>query len=181
MDPAVFLDRDGVIIENQDNYIRSFKDVIFYPQALKALASAAGSPYKIIIVTNQSAVGRGIISLQLAMDINQKVVSVIEKNGGRVDGVFMCPHHPQADCNCRKPQPGLLFQAVQKLSVDLSRSIMVGDALSDVLAGQNAGVPTRILVLTGRGSHQVCLPEAATLKPFMVIETLDKAIDMLLS
>jgi D-glycero-D-manno-heptose 1,7-bisphosphate phosphatase len=180
MDPAIFLDRDGVIIENRDNYVRSLDDIIFYPQALKALAHAAESYYRIIIITNQSAVGRGIITLKQAQDINLKVVSEIEKYGGRVDGVFMCPHSPAAHCVCRKPQPGLFFQAARKFSIDMNNSIMIGDALTDILAGKAAGVPSRFLVLTGRGAAQSKLPGAEELQPFRTFETLDKAIVYLL-
>jgi D-glycero-D-manno-heptose 1,7-bisphosphate phosphatase len=177
MHPAIFLDRDGVIIENRDSYVRSFKDIVFYPEVIQALTRAAESPYLIVIVTNQSAVGRGIIPYQLAEDINQKVACEIVKNGGRVDGVFMCPHAPQAGCSCRKPEPGLLLMAAEALSIDLHRSILVGDALTDIRAGQAAGVPSRILVLTGRGASQARLPEAAELEPFQIFDALEDVID----
>jgi D-glycero-D-manno-heptose 1,7-bisphosphate phosphatase len=180
MHPAIFLDRDGVIIENRDSYVRSFEDIDFYPQAMEALARAASSPYLIVVVTNQSAVGRGIITYQLAEAINRKVVSEIEKYGGRVDGVFMCPHAPQAGCSCRKPEPGLLLMAAEKLSIDLEKSIMVGDALTDIRAGQAAGVPTRILVQTGRGAQQACLPEAASLGHFQIFPALEDVISTLI-
>jgi D-glycero-D-manno-heptose 1,7-bisphosphate phosphatase len=181
MQPAIILDRDGVIIENRDNYVRSLDDIVFYPQALQALARGAGSPYRIVIVTNQSAVGRGIISYHLAEEINHRVVFEIEKYGGRVDGVFICPHTPLDNCTCRKPQPGLLFQAAKALSIDLKKSILIGDALTDILAGQAAGVPSRVLVMTGRGAQQACLPEAAELEPFQIFETLENALDVLIS
>jgi D-glycero-D-manno-heptose 1,7-bisphosphate phosphatase len=181
MRPAIFLDRDGVIIENRDNYVRSFDDIVFYPQALRALARAVKSAYRIVIVTNQSAVGRGIIPYQMAVDINHKVLSEIVTYGGRVDGVFMCPHAPQAGCSCRKPKPGMLIMAAEELSIDLTRSIMVGDALSDLLAGQAAGVSLRFLVLTGRGVKQASLPEAAELEPFQTCDTLEDVFAHLLA
>jgi D-glycero-D-manno-heptose 1,7-bisphosphate phosphatase len=177
MQPAVFLDRDGVIIENRENYVRSWEDVSFLPQALQALALASLTQFKIVIVTNQSAVGRGIISIDQALDINHKVVLEIERYGGRIDGVFMCPHAPQAGCDCRKPKPGLLFQAAEALLLDLKKSIMVGDALTDLAAGQAAGIPTRVLVLTGRGASQAHLPEVKDLEPFFTCRTLADAMD----
>ena len=94
MHPAIFLDRDGVIIENQPAYVRSWDDVQFIPQALVALARLRDSLFKIVIVTNQSAIGRGQITLSEADSINRRLVQVIEKAGGRIDGVFMCPHAP---------------------------------------------------------------------------------------
>ena len=157
--PALFLDRDGVIIENCSNYVRSWADVELFPQALAALAAWRDSPYRIILVTNQSAVGRGHISRATAEAINDQLLDVIRDAGGRVDAVFMCPHGPDDGCDCRKPRPGLLLQAAAALDIDLSRSVMIGDALSDVAAGRAAGVSQAILLRTGRGRDQEQLPE----------------------
>lgn len=177
MEPAIFLDRDGVIIENREDYVRSWSDVEFFPAALAALRNFSSSPYRIILVTNQSAVGRGLVTLEQAEDLNQRITAVVEANGGRVDGTFMCPHAPQANCECRKPRPGLLLQAAQALNLDLSRSFMIGDALSDVKAGQAAGVREAVLVRTGRGRRQAALPEAALLQPFRIFNSLAEALD----
>ena len=106
MNPAVFLDRDGVIIQNCKNYVRDWKDVEFLPNALKALKQLSQTQYKIIIVTNQSAIGRGIITMVQAEAINQRIIEEITLAGGRVDGLFICPHAPEDHCFCRKPQPG---------------------------------------------------------------------------
>jgi D-glycero-D-manno-heptose 1,7-bisphosphate phosphatase len=181
MYPAIFLDRDGVIIENRENYIRTWDDVEIFEQALKALVRIASSPYKIVIVTNQSAVGRGIISLQTAQEINQRLLDIIQKAGGRVDGIFICPHSPQDDCNCRKPRPGLILDAAHALSLELSRSILIGDALSDIQAGQNAGVGQTALVRTGRGSEQALKIAQTHLQPFPIYDTLSKALDYYLT
>jgi histidinol-phosphate phosphatase family protein len=174
--PALFLDRDGVIIENRRNYVRSWQDVEIYPQALSALSRIANAPYKIVIVTNQSAVGRGIITLDAAWDINNRLVKVIEKSGGRINGVYLCPHAPGDGCNCRKPKPGLLLQAAQEHNVDLSKSILIGDALTDLLAGQSSGVRNLALVRTGRGASQAQYPEREELAPFPVFEDLTEAL-----
>lgn len=172
MHPAIFLDRDGVIIENRASYVRSWSDVSILPGALDALARIRSSPFKIVIVTNQSAIGRGILPIQVAQEINQRVVEAIERAGGRVDGVYMCPHAPGEDCACRKPKPGLLVQAAQALRLDLGQSLMVGDALSDVMAGQAAGVREAVLVRTGRGASQAQLPVPTGLKPFLIYNSL---------
>ncbi len=177
---ALFLDRDGVIIENRDNYVRAWEDVAFIPGALAALTQIRNSPYKIVIVTNQSAIGRGIITRQTAEEINTRVVQEIEAAGGRVDAVFMCPHTPDEHCSCRKPQPGLLLQAAEALSLDLSRSILIGDAVSDIQAGQAAGLLHTVLVCTGRGASQSQLPAAQHLQPFIQFENLQAAVQALI-
>jgi D-glycero-D-manno-heptose 1,7-bisphosphate phosphatase len=176
MFPAIFLDRDGVIIENLSTYVRSWEDVHFIPNSLAALKRAQSSPYKFVIITNQSAVGRGILPLELAWEINNGVVQAIGRAGGRVDGSFMCPHAPHEDCDCRKPKPGLIYQAASELKLDLGQSILIGDALSDLLAGQAAGIPKTILLRTGRGRGQEKLPYPTTLKPFLVYHDLAEAL-----
>ena len=128
MKPAIFLDRDGVIIENRSTYVRSWDDVEIFPAAVEILSKMASHPYLFVLVTNQSVVGREIISLKAAQKINQRLITELNDMGCRIDGVFMCPHAPEDRCFCRKPQPGLLYQAAQSLQIDLSRSIMIGDA-----------------------------------------------------
>jgi histidinol-phosphate phosphatase family protein len=152
--PAVFLDRDGVLIENQPEYVRLWTQVQFLPGSIRAVQQLNASCYAIVLVTNQSAVGRGIISLEEAMRINQRVVDEVAVRGGRIDATYMCPHNPSEGCQCRKPAPGMLLRAAAELDLDLARSYMVGDAISDVEAGWSAGVPS-ILVRTGRGNEQV--------------------------
>lgn len=180
MKPAIFLDRDGVLIENKSNYIRSWNDVKFFSDAVQALVKIRDSSFRIVIVTNQSAVGRGIISLETAYAINNRIVNYIENNNGRIDSVFMCPHAPEDQCECRKPKPGLFYQAANILSLDLEKSIMIGDALSDIIAAQAAGVKTNVLVKTGRGKDQLLLPEARRLPAFLVYDTLGAALENLI-
>ncbi len=179
MDPAIFLDRDGVIIENRPNYVRSWSDVDIFPQALTALKSVYDSPYRIIIVTNQSAVGRGMVRLKTVFTINDRLADIIAAAGGRVDGFFICPHAPEEHCGCRKPRPGLLLQAARALSLDLNRSIMIGDAVSDLLAGKAAGVNRLALVQTGRGAQQAVLEEARHARPYSTFSTLSEALQVL--
>lgn len=180
MNPAIFLDRDGVIIENRSNYVRSWDDVYIYPQALTALVEFSKLPFYLVIVTNQSAVGRGIISKQEADAINDQLVSEIEIAGGRIDAVYMCPHAPTDNCQCRKPESGLFLQAAQEMPLSLSNSVMVGDALTDLMAAEAAGIQQRILVLTGRGEQQLQLNEALSLSPYLICDTLLEAFKHLL-
>ena len=180
MKPALFLDRDGVIIENRSNYVRAWSDVSIYPQAIDALIKVKPTGYKTIIITNQSAVGRGLISPEIAQEINLRLIEEIQSAGGRIDGLFMCPHAPHDNCACRKPQPGLILEAADSLSLDLSRSILVGDALSDIMAGQSAGVGKNVLVRTGRGNAQSATPLAAQIPPFLIYDTLADALSELI-
>lgn len=179
MRPAIFLDRDGVIIENIPNYVRRLEDVQIFEQAVAALAKIASSPFAIVVVTNQSAVGRGILSIEQAHSINTHLVEAIVQAGGRIDGVYMCPHAPEDQCNCRKPMPGMLLQAAQELSIDLAHSIMIGDAYSDLLAGQAAGITKIVLVRTGRGTVQEQKPVPTELGEFTVYDTLADAFEHL--
>ena len=180
MYPAIFLDRDGVIIENRPNYVRSWEDVTIYPQAVLALSRIRPSPYKVIVITNQSAVGRGIISYQEAEAINHRLIAELEGSGCRIDGIFMCPHAPDARCACRKPQPGLILQAAQALSLDLTRSWMIGDAWSDLLAGYHAGIRQNVLVRSGRGQEQILLPKPAGLESVLIYDTLAQVLEALI-
>ncbi|NMC12415.1 MAG: HAD family hydrolase [Chloroflexi bacterium] len=176
MYPAIFLDRDGVIIENRLNYVLRWEDVDIFPQALQALARIRFCSYKIIIVTNQSAIGRGLITLEAAWEINNRLLCEVQKAGGRIDRIFMCPHTPDDHCSCRKPQPGLILKAARDLHLDLNHSIIIGDTLNDLAAGEAAGLQSTILVQTGLGATQLALPEAKTLRPFKVYATLAEAL-----
>ena len=180
MQPAIFLDRDGVIIENRPDHVRSWSDVHIYPQALEALQKIKSSHYKLIIVSNQSVIGRGFISHESARVINDRLVEKIMDAGGRIDDTFICPHAPHEDCSCRKPRPGLILEAATKHSIELHNSIMIGDALSDILAGLSAGIPQNALVRTGRGLDQSLLPLANQIPHFLIYETLYEALEDLL-
>jgi D-glycero-D-manno-heptose 1,7-bisphosphate phosphatase len=181
MNPAVFLDRDGVIIQNRENYVRSWTDVEFIPTSLYALERLSQTAHKIIIITNQSAVGRGIITLKQADAINRRIIEAIKKSGGRVDGFFMCPHTPEEHCSCRKPLPGLIQKAAEELSIDLESSVLIGDALTDIQAGSAAGIKTLILVKTGRGQEQLLLAQTAGNPRFLITEHLLSAMNIVLS
>ena len=180
MAAGLLLDRDGVIIENRSDYVRSWSDVAIYPQALRALARLRAVPYKVIIITNQSVVGRGLLPLTTAQDINRRLAAEIERAGGRIDGVFMCPHAPEENCPCRKPLPGLIHQAAAALALDLETSILIGDALSDLAAGQAAGIPQTALVRTGRGAAQAILDRPSGLGPFPIFDTLEDGLAALI-
>jgi D-glycero-D-manno-heptose 1,7-bisphosphate phosphatase len=174
--PAIFLDRDGVLIENRDDYVLAWDDVVWLPGAREALAQLRDAPFAVVIVTNQSAVGRRLITPQAAAGINARLVEAIRAAGGRIDGVYLCPHTDADGCDCRKPAPGLLLRAAAELDLDLERSLLIGDALSDIIAARAAGVGWAALVRTGRGRAQERLPQAAGLQPLSVFDSLPDAL-----
>lgn len=180
LQPALFLDRDGVILENRPDYLRSWEEAAFIPGALAAIARLKDLPLRIVIVTNQSVVGRGLVLPEEAKAINLKMVDAVVLAGGRIDAVYMCPHHPEQRCNCRKPRPGLLLQAAEDLLLDLPQSTLIGDALTDLQAGQAAGVGRLALVLTGLGDSQLPLLVEAGLGEVAHFDDLEQALEQLL-
>jgi D-glycero-D-manno-heptose 1,7-bisphosphate phosphatase len=151
--PAIFLDRDGVLIENVDSYVRTWDDVRFLPGTFESMRRLRATPYTVVLVTNQSAVGRGILTAEQALDINGRVVAEIAARGGQVDASYVCLHSPADGCACRKPAPGMLLSAQADLGLDLAASYLIGDAATDIAAATAAGV-RGILVRTGRGTQQ---------------------------
>ena len=151
MKPAVFLDRDGTIIEDR-NFITRTEDVHFLPGAVAALRALQRAGFLLFIVTNQSGVGRGLMEIADVERLHRFLAAQLAKQGVKLDGVYVCPHHPNDGCACRKPLPKHLLSAAEAHGVDLTRSYLVGDRLSDVETAQNAGcIP--ILVETGLGKE----------------------------
>jgi D-glycero-D-manno-heptose 1,7-bisphosphate phosphatase len=153
MKPAVFLDRDGVIIANRHDHVKSWAEVELIPGSVEALVRLTEHGLALVIVTNQAAVGRGILGHQEALDLQGRIVREIRARGAKIAGSYLCPHRPEAGCDCRKPAPGMLLRASRELDLELGRSWIVGDAVSDLEAGRAAGV-RGILVRTGRGEDQ---------------------------
>ena len=154
---AVFLDRDGTI--NREVHHLSHVDQFYLlPNAAEAIIRLNVAGFKVVVITNQSAIARGIISEETLAEIHEVMIEKLMAQGARVDAVYYCPHHPTAgdgaltiSCDCRKPQPGMLLQAAAEMNIALEQSFMVGDTVSDLASGQAAGCRTA-LVLTGHGS-----------------------------
>lgn len=174
--PAIFLDRDGVLNRNRLDHVKAWDEFEFLPGVLNALARVAGVSLPVIIISNQSAIGRGLITRAAVDEIMRRMVSEIRAAGGRIDDVLYCPHRPEDGCTCRKPQPGLLLQAATRWNLDLAASVLVGDAAADVLAAQRAGCRP-LLVLTGRGTEQLALLQASGRDGFVVVSDLQRAAD----
>jgi len=177
---GVFLGRDGVINENRSEYVKSWDEFRFLPGALASLARLARSPFAIVVLSNQSAINRGLVSRSEVDAINGRMVRQVEANAGRIDGVYVCPHRPDEGCSCRKPEPGLLHQAAAELAIDLNSSYVVGDALADMQAGLRARC-TPLLVRTGRGEEELGRAQEAKVVDFVYFPDLLQAVDFILS
>jgi D-glycero-D-manno-heptose 1,7-bisphosphate phosphatase len=178
--PALFLDRDGVVIENRADYVRSWDDVAILPGVTQALSRVRETPFRIVLVTNQSAVGRGLITLTEAQEINSRLQRALADDGIQIEGIFLCPHRPEDGCNCRKPKPGLILLAAGSLGIELRASVLIGDAVSDLQAALAAGVGTVAMVRTGRGQGQEALLVQEGLASRPVFDTLAQAVEALL-
>jgi len=146
----IILDRDGVINYDSALYIKSRDEWQPIPGSLDAIAQLNRSGFRVLIVTNQSGVARGYYDLETLDSIHEKLVHELAAVGGYIEEIFFCPHHPDEDCACRKPKPGLLQQIALKYPLQLSDTFFIGDSISDIRAAQSAGC-LPILVLTGNG------------------------------
>jgi D-glycero-D-manno-heptose 1,7-bisphosphate phosphatase len=156
---AVFLDRDGTIVE-EAGYPDRLERIVFFPFTVDAIRTLNGGGFAVVLVTNQSGIARGIVPEPFVAEAHGYIADRLRAGGAGIDAVYYCPHHPDATdpalrgpCDCRKPQPGLLRRAAADLGLDLSRSFMVGDRWKDIGAGQAAGV-RGVLVRTGVGREQ---------------------------
>jgi len=140
---CVFVDRDGVVNERiLDGYVLTWSDFRWRPDALASLAALAKAGKPIVVVSNQSCVGRGLLGADALVDIMDRMAARLEENGSPLTAWYCCPHAPDAGCDCRKPKPGMLRRAARELGFDLAACHMIGDTESDVAAGAAAGCAT---------------------------------------
>jgi histidinol-phosphate phosphatase family protein len=144
-DRAVFLDRDGVLIADK-GYLSRPEDVEIMPGVADALTQLHRGGWRMVVVTNQSGIGRGLFSMEDCERVNERMAELLPV---QLDGVFVCPHRPDEGCDCRKPRPGLLIKAAQELGLDLAQSAMIGDRITDVEAGHAAGCRLSLLSFSG--------------------------------
>ena len=155
-DPAVFVDRDGTLNE-EVGHLNAAGELELIDGAAEAVRLLRASGYKVVVVTNQAAVARGLLSEEGLREIHARLEQRLRAEGAGLDGIYYCPHHPtegrgvyRIECSCRKPKPGLVERAATELDINLARSFLVGDKLSDLEAGAAAGCKG-ILVRTGYG------------------------------
>jgi D-glycero-D-manno-heptose 1,7-bisphosphate phosphatase len=187
MRAAVFLDRDGTINE-QMGYINHIDRFQMLPDAAAAIRKLNEATVPVVVVTNQSGLARGYFPAELLDDVHQKMNAALLREGAHVDGIYICPHHPEAkeeryrqDCSCRKPKTGLFDQAARELDLDLQKSYVVGDRWSDLKAAV-ACRATPVLVLTGygKGDYAYIGPQQKV-QPAFVAENLSEAVAWILA
>jgi D-glycero-D-manno-heptose 1,7-bisphosphate phosphatase len=147
----VVLDRDGVINKDSAEFIRAPAEWIPLPGSLGAIAALTRSGFTVVVASNQSGVGRGLFTAETLEAIHARMCRDIEAAGGRLGGIFVCPHHPEAGCDCRKPKPGLLRQIERRFGCSLAGQPAIGDSERDLRAAQAVGARA-ILVRTGNGA-----------------------------
>ncbi len=159
---AVFFDRDGVVNVEKD-YAHKVEDFEFLPGVFEAARDFAQKGYLLVIVTNQSGIGRGYYSEDDFQKLTTYMLSCFEKEGAKIAAVYHCPHTPEANCECRKPKSGMFLTAQRELGIDMQNSWMIGDKESDIQAANSAGITQTILVKSG---HKI--DEANTKASFVV-------------
>ena len=173
---AVFLDRDGTLNEDR-GYVTSVRQFVLFPGVCEAIARLNQLQLPVIVVTNQSAIARGLMTEEDLTEIHQAFTQSLRQAGAHVDRFYFCPHHPQAGCECRKPKPGMIHQAVREFGLDVSRCCLIGDKQSDLEAAQAAGVKG-VLVRTSPYAHEAVGAYKADRLPIaFVADSFSSAID----
>jgi D-glycero-D-manno-heptose 1,7-bisphosphate phosphatase len=143
---AIFLDRDGVINKRTESgFVLKWDEFEFLPGVIEAIKLINKKKIPIYVISNQSCVGRGYITIEQLNEINSRMLAELKKNGAIIDDVFVCPHHPEDNCDCRKPKTGMFKQAAKKYKIDFPSSWFIGDSATDVEAGKNIGCRTYLL------------------------------------
>lgn len=177
--PAVFLDRDGTIAE-EVGYLNQASRFRMFPWAASALQRLNEAGYPVVVVTNQSGVGRGYFPESLVREVNQIMTQQLSKLGAKIDAIYYCPHTSAENCNCRKPKTGMLERAAREHALDLRRSFVVGDRCGDIELARNAGA-RGILVRTGYGEGELAWSAAKwPTEPDFVAQDLAEATDWIL-
>lgn len=179
MTRAVFLDRDGTIIE-EAGYLDRLDRMVFFPYSVDAVRVLNRAGFTVVVITNQAGIARGIVEERFVAEAHEAISSRLAAGGARVDAYYYCPHYKTGvveqyvrACECRKPQPGMLLQAARDLDIDLTRSFVVGDRWHDVAAAQAVGA-RGVLVRTGLGAREAASPDPGV-NPAAVLDTLADA------
>jgi D-glycero-D-manno-heptose 1,7-bisphosphate phosphatase len=174
--PAVFVDRDGVLNYNKIDHIKSPDEFDPIPGAAEAVAALKAAGWVVVVISNQSGIGRGLFGQEALERITAKMCAGLQAAGGVVDGIYYCPHTPEAGCGCRKPAPGLVQQAAREHGLDLPQSYFIGDKAADIACGKSVGMGT-ILVETGLPEER---PDPEVARPDHVARDLGAAVEWIL-
>ncbi len=175
---AVFLDRDGVINSDRDDYVKNVGELRVFPFAPGAIKRLNDAGWPVFVVSNQQGIAKGIIAEEDLAAMEREISRQVEEAGGRITKFYYCKHLATDGCSCRKPKPGMILKAADEYGINLAESIMVGDTAHDIAAGKSAGCRT-LLVLTGKLTHAEVdiLPD----RPDYVADNLNDAVDYILS
>ena len=174
----IILDRDGVINQDSDEFIKSVDEFIPLPGSLEAIARLKKAGYTIAVATNQSGIARGYYDEATLAAMHDKLAHLLDKQGGEIDYIAYCPHGPDDDCACRKPHPGLLNEISKHFNVELTNVPIIGDSLRDIQAARSVGAYP-ILVKTGKGERT--LENTDQICDIPVYADLAAAVDALIS
>jgi D-glycero-D-manno-heptose 1,7-bisphosphate phosphatase len=182
--PALFLDRDGTINEEVD-FLTNPDHLHLISGVSAALREAKSMGFKLFVITNQSGIARGFLTEEHLRDIHTALNERLTADGSALDRIYYCPHHPELgvepyriSCDCRKPKPGMIEQAIREYDIDPSRSFVVGDRMIDMQAGNAAGIPS-IMVLTGYGADELALCRQQQVPVFHVANNLPDAVQFI--
>ena len=175
----IILDRDGVINEDSDDYVKSVDEWEPIPGSIEAIAKLSKAGYTVAVATNQSGISRGFFDEFELAAMHQKMCSLVEEEGGQINGVFFCPHGPDDDCECRKPKIGLIEQIECEFGTNVERLPFVGDSVKDLICARLAGC-TPVLVRTGKGETTLAESSKSELDGVSVFKNLKEYVDSLL-
>tara|TARA_B100000315_G_C14594521_1_gene597948 strand:+ start:8272 stop:8850 length:579 start_codon:yes stop_codon:yes gene_type:complete len=180
-DIAVFLDRDGTI--NYDpGYLSDSRTLTLLPGASAAIARLNSEGIKTIVVSNQSGIGRGLFTEGTLAKVHTRLRDLLMlESGATLDGIYYCPHHPNDECQCRKPRQGMLIQASKDFRLDIRRSYMIGDKASDVMLAANAGLKGLLVQTTHDADSELWRLRKAGMQPNYIAEDLSKAVDWVIA
>jgi len=174
---VVFLDRDGVINRNSPDYIKSWEEFEFLPKSIEAIKLLNLNGFTTIIITNQSVINRNMVSKEGLEYIHALMKKAVKSGGGDIKDIFYCPHTPEDGCDCRKPEPGLIYRAQEKYQIDLLTSVMVGDSAKDIECARRAGCGLSILVKGSNISNaERLLSEKKIFPDYVALDLYDAAI-----
>ncbi|HOT90313.1 MAG TPA: HAD family hydrolase [Anaerolineae bacterium] len=175
---VLFLDRDGTV-NVEVNYLSDPAGLQLLPGAAEAIRRFNAAGWAVVIITNQSGIGRGYFTAEDVAAVNAALVAALAAQGARVDAIYVCPHHPDAQCECRKPKPALFRQALADLHLEQTPCVAVGDKMSDLEPGRALGCRT-ILVQTGYGATLAAHPETLPFMPDAILPDLSAVAAYLL-
>ncbi len=170
------MDRDGIINEDSPSYIKSLAEWHTVPGSMSAIAKLKQHNYKVVIATNQSGIAYGIFTLDTVNILHQHMLDEIKQAGGTLDGIFICPHQPEDNCDCRKPKPGLLLQAANRFKVKPEEMVMIGDSFRDILAAKNCGAKAVFIKTTPKKNEDLL---AAQKEGVPIYNSLIEAVDII--